>query len=160
MTGCFIWLFVFAAAIFLMVSMVRWFEQVTEAVDQRWWNKVAVLIAMPLAVWFYPSRVSAGRPTAVPQHQPVRGFGTLPKGGIRDPQDQSDDSTAPAPAPARVPMATAVDGPPPGTPKEFIGLPNIPPKRKTGKPAVDPEKIAKLKQKMREQGMLDDANDS
>jgi hypothetical protein len=28
------------------------------------------------------------------------------------------------------------------------------PKKKSSKPAVDPEKLAKLKQKMREQGML------
>jgi hypothetical protein len=67
----------------------------------------------------------------------VRGFGTLPKGGIVDP------SIAPP---------TQSDGPPPGTPKEFIGLPKIPPKKPRA--AVDPEKVAKLRQKMKEQGML------
>jgi hypothetical protein len=51
------------------------------------------------------------------------------------------------------------DQPPPGTPAEFLGMPVVPPKKKTAKPAVDPEKIAKLRQKMREQGMLPDEGD-
>ena len=72
---------------------------------------------------------SAGRPVPVPHHEPVRGFGT---------------------APTKTP-----DGPPPGTPKEFLGIPTIPPaKPKHPKPAADLDKIARLKQKMREQGML------
>ena len=49
------------------------------------------------------------------------------------------------------------DEPPPGTPKEFLGMPVVPPKSaKPARPPVDPEKLAKLKQKMREQGMLGD----
>ena len=81
--------------------------------------------------------IAAGRPTAVPHHEPVRGFGSVsltPKG-----QAQQSHPT---------------DGPPPGTPKEFIGLPKVAPKKK--KSAVDPDKVAKLKQKMKEQGMLGD----
>ena len=58
------------------------------------------------------------------------------------------------------PTSGTPDGPPPGTPKEFIGMPVIPPKKPGGqKPPVDPDKIAKLKQKMREQGMLNDEED-
>src|SRR5262245_33431603 len=112
MTACFSWLIVLVSGVLVLVSLLRWFEQITEAVDQGWWNKVAVLVAMPFSVWFFPSTISAGRPTAVPHHEPVRGFGTLPKGGIQDP-----------------PFVARVEEPPPGTPKEFIGLPKIPPKR-------------------------------
>ena len=80
-------------------------------------------------------------------HDPVRGFGPLPKA-----------------KPAPTPQATAVsrrpgmtDAPPPGTPKEFLGMPVIPPRaNRPARPPVDPEKLAKLKQKMREQGMLPD----
>ena len=142
MGGCVTWLLVLAAGVLAIVTLLRWFEQATEAVENRWWNKVIVLIVMPFAVWFFPSRVSAGRPTAVPRHEPVRGFGKV--------------SLNPNEPPART-QATANDGPPPGTPKDFIGLPKIPPKKPPGaKPAVDPDKIAKLKQKMKEQGMLDE----
>ena len=117
----------------VVVSLIRWFEQITQAVDNGWWNKVTVLIFMPFTVWFYPSNVAAGRPIPVPHHEPVRGFGTAP--------------TKSAPPPD--------DGPPPGTPKEFLGMPVIPPlKPKAPKKAVDLDKIAKLKEKMREQGML------
>src|SRR3954452_11120957 len=129
--GCLTWLIFIAFAIFLMLSFIRWFEQTAEAVDNGWWNKVVVLIAMPFTVWFFPSRVSAGRPTPVPHHEPVRGFGSVPL----TPKDVT---------------AAPTDGPPPGTPKEFIGMPVIPAK-KPARPALDPEKIAKLKQKMREQ---------
>jgi hypothetical protein len=38
-------------------------------------------------------------------------------------------------------------------------MPVIPPKKKPARPAVDPEKIAKLRQKMREQGMLPEEGD-
>jgi hypothetical protein len=134
--GCLTWLIFIAFAIFVMLSFIRWFEQTAEAVDNGWWNKVIVLIAMPFTVWFFPSRVSAGRPTPVPHHEPVRGFGSVPL---------TSKDVAPAPP----------DGPPPGTPKEFIGMPVIPAK-KPARPPADPEKIAKLKQKMREQGMLGD----
>jgi hypothetical protein len=141
MGGCVTWLLVLAAGVLAIVTLLRWFEQATEAVENRWWNKVIVLIAMPFAVWFFPSRVSAGRPTAVPRHEPVRGFGKV--------------SLNPSEQPAKT-QATPTDRPPPGTPKEFIGLPKIPPKIVGAKPAVDPDKIAKLKQKMKEQGMLDE----
>jgi len=134
--GCVTWFLLVAAGVLTLATIVRWFEQVTEAVDQRWWNKVLVLIVVPPAVWFFPSRISAGRPTAVPHHEPVRGFGTVPL----TPKDSSAQTTEP----------------PPGTPKEFLGLPQILPKKKSPKPAVDPDKLAKLKQKMKEQGMLDD----
>ena len=136
---CFTWLLLIALAVMVMVTILRWFEQTTEAVEQRWCNKVILLIFAPFMVWFFPSKVAAGRPTAVPRHEPVRGFGTVPL--------QQKDSTA---------SSSTTDGPPPGTPKEFIGIPTIPPKRKSSKPAIDPDKIAKLKQKMREQGMIDE----
>ena len=133
--GCVTWLLIVAGAVLMIVSIIRWFEQVTEAVEQRWWNKTILLVVFPPAVWFFASRVSAGRPTAVPLHEPVRGFGTSPTKSHAPRRD---------------------DVPPPGTPKEFIGLPKIPPKEKRARPTVDPDKLAKLKQKMREQGMLDD----
>jgi hypothetical protein len=98
-----------------MVSIIRWFEQITEAVDRHWWNKTTLLLVVPPAVWFFKSQVSAGRPTAVPLHEPVQGFGAGP----------------------------AMPG---DMPK--------PPKKKRA--AVDPEAIAKLKAKLKEQGMLQD----
>lgn len=134
---CVTWLLLFALAVFVMMSLLRWFEQTADAVDQREWNKVALLVTVPFAAWFYRGKVGAGRPTAVPHHDPVRGFGPLPK----------DRPVAPA----------KTDQPPPGTPKEFLGMPVVPPKPNTPKrPPVDPDKLAKLKQKMREQGMLPD----
>ena len=149
---CFTWLLLFAFAVFVMVSLLRWFEQTADAVDQRQWDKVAILVAVPFAVWFYPSKVSAGRPTAVPRHDPVRGFGPLPKEKkVVSPAPLQERGT---PA-ARLPGLT--DDPPPGTPKEFLGMPVVRPKSsRPTRPAVDPEKLAKLKQKMREQGMLPD----
>ncbi len=137
--GCLTWILFLAGAVLVMVSMIRWFEQATEAVELRWWNKVFVLLAMPFTVWLFPSRVAAGRPGMPLRHEPVRGFGALPKGGIVDP------NIAPASA----------DEPPAGTPPEFpVKHQAPPPKAKSAHPAVDPEKLAKLKQKMREQGML------
>jgi hypothetical protein len=149
---CFTWIVLIAGGVFVMITLLRWFEQITEAVDAGWWNKVITLIFMPFTVWFYASRVAAGRPTAVPRHEPVRGFGTLPKSkppvGATSPSDTSEP-----------PMANLAPGdrPPPGTPKEFLGMPVIPPK-KSGRraPPIDPEKLQKLRHKMREQGMLDD----
>jgi len=131
--GCFTTILVVVLFVFMMVTFIRWFEQTAEAVDNGRWNKVMVLVAFPFSVWFYPSRVSAGRSTPVPHHEPVRGFGSLPK----SPQ---------APAPP------STDQPPPGTPKEFLELPKV----TTAKPkaAPDPDKIARLKEKMRQQGML------
>jgi hypothetical protein len=144
---CLTWLLLFALAVFVMVSLLRWFEQTADAVDQREWNKVALLVAVPFSAWFYRSRVSVGRPTAVPRHDPVRGFGPLPK---EKPPVASPAPAREAPTGSRPPGVT--DAPPPGTPKEFLGMPVVPPKG--ARPAPDPEKLAKLKQKMREQGML------
>jgi hypothetical protein len=117
MTSCFSWLIFLAGGIFVMVSIIRWFEQVTEAVDERMWNRVTLLMLLPLTVWFFPSRVSAGRPTAVPHHDPAMGFGVAPT-------------------------------------KSAEGVPLPPPKKRRS--PVDPEAIAKLKQKLKEQGMLED----
>ncbi len=134
--GCITWIFWVAGSVLLLVSVIRWFEQTTEAVDNGWWNKLAILMFMPFAAWFFPSRVSAGRGFPVPLHEPVRGFGKLSKGGLSDSVPQQNDA------------------PPPGTPDEFIGMPVVPLAKRAAKPTPDPEKIAKLKQKMREQGML------
>src|SRR4051812_16867849 len=154
MGACFSWLLLLAGAVFVLVSMLRWFEQVTDAVDQGWWNKLTLLIVFPFAAWFFPSRVAAGRPTAVPRHQPVRGFGSAPIAPPTSPPDAPPTvASSPAFAP---PTAPSSEGPPPGTPPEFIGLPKIPPKRAGAKPAIDADKIAKLRQKMKEQGMLED----
>src|SRR5688500_18564791 len=114
--GCFTTILFLVGGVFVMVTMIRWFEQVTEAVEFAWWNKVFVLLAMPFTVWFFPSRVSAGRPVLPPRHEPVRGFGSRPKGGIVDPGAASA-ADAPTMAP---PTAPAADQPPPGTPPEFL----------------------------------------
>ena len=141
---CFTWLILVVGAVFLILSLIRWFEQITEAVQNRWWNKTGLLILFPFAVWFYPSRIAAGRPTAVPLHEPVRGFGSMPK-------------ARPAPGESVIaPNTPSPDQPPPGTPPEFLVKPKVPPKKPGAKPAIDPDKLAKLQQKMREQGMLGD----
>jgi hypothetical protein len=158
MGTCFFVLFFLLAGLFTVATAVRWFEQTAEAVDQRWWNKLVLLVLMPFAVWLFPSRVSAGRPTEVPHHEPVRGFGGLPKGGINERATATmDEQQTPRPV---IPLASSSDGPPPGTPKEFLGMPKIPRKRPSAKASVDPEKLAKLKQKMKEQGMLEDDGDA
>jgi hypothetical protein len=146
---CFIWLLLLAGAVFVMMTLLRWFEQVAEAVDNGWWNKLLLLVCMPFAVWLFPGgRVGAGRPTPVAPHQPVRGFGTVPK-----PRPSATEPPASnIPVAKLAPPTPPADGPPPGTPREFLGMPVIPPKKKAA--AVDPEKVAKLRQKMREQGML------
>jgi hypothetical protein len=150
--GCFTTLIFIAGFVFVMVSLLRWFEQITEAVDLGLWNKVITLIAVPWLVWFYPGRVAAGRPTPFPLHEPVRGFGTVPKTKpTREPHasEQSSDE------PPLANVAPAPDEPPPGTPAEFRGMPKIPPQKPKGsRPGIDPEKLEKLRQKMREQGML------
>lgn len=160
MTGCFTWLVLLAGIVFLLLSFLRWFEQTAEAVDAGRWNKLALLLAFPFAAWRYPSRVRAGRATPVPRHEPVRGFG-VPKEKPRVVTDSGkalarDGPVLPATNEDDVPMATiADDGPPPGTPPEFLGKPVIPPPgKKSPRPAVDPDKVARLRQKMREQGML------
>lgn len=134
--------------VFMLASLIRWFDEATEAVQNGWWNRVTLLLLFPFSCWFYPTKVAAGRPTPVPHHEPVRGFGSLPK-------------TKPTPSPlsqdqprAASTTSSAEDQPPPGTPKEFLEKPKIPPKKP--KVELDPDKIAKLKAKMREQGMLGD----
>ena len=161
MGTCFFVLLFLLAGLFTVATAVRWFEQTAEAVDQRWWNKLTLLVLMPFAVWLFPSRVTAGRPSAVPRHEPVRGFGGLPKGGIAEPvvpiaPPTGSPPTSAAPTGAAPTGAGPTDGPPPGTPKEFLGMPTIPPKKAKSRPAIDPEKLAKLRQKMKEQGMLDE----
>ena len=153
--GCFTTILFLVGGVFVMVTMIRWFEQVTEAVELSWWNRVFVLLAMPFTVWFFPSRVSAGRPVMPPRHEPVRGFGKLPKGGVLDPTTPDADESGPQPIALHERERMQEDQPPPGTPPEFLVKPKIPrPKLKGARPAVDPDKLAKLKQKMREQGML------
>src|SRR3989440_13085893 len=125
--------------VFMLASLIRWFDEATEAVQNGWWNRVSLLLLFPFSCWFYPTKVAAGRPTPVPHHEPVRGFGSMPK-------------TKPSTTPTAVPSSE--DQPPPGTPKEFLTKPQIPPKK--AKTELDPDKIAKLKAKMREQGMLGD----
>jgi hypothetical protein len=120
MTGCLSWFFVLALLIFVMASMIRWFEQTAEAVDNRWWNKLTLLVLMPFSVWLFPSRISAGRPIPVALHAPVMGMGTAPKARDEPP----------------------VEAPVPKKPRAASG--------------VDLKKLAKLKEKMRQQGMLRD----
>jgi hypothetical protein len=134
--------------VLLLLTLMRWFDQTSEAVRMGWWNKTVLLVVFPFAAWFFPSKVVAGRPTPVPRHEPVRGFGSVGK-------------AKPAPLPEAVnpvPQAPAAansdDVPPPGTPAEFLIKPQVPPKRVKSGPAIDPDKIAKLRQKMMEQGML------
>jgi hypothetical protein len=152
MQGCFTWILLLIGGIFLLMTILRWFEQTAEAVDNGWWNKTLVLIGMPFAVWLFPGRVAAGRPTPVPRHQPVRGFGGAPKT-----LPPSSDIAAGPEIPLAKLAAPAPEGPPPGTPPEFIGKPVIRPRKKPS--SVDPEKIARLRRKMREQGMLPGEND-
>lgn len=149
MGGCFGWLILAAAFIFMMVSLLRWFEQTSDAVDERNWSRLTILIVFPFAVWWYPSRVGANRPVPVPHHEPVRGFGKV---SLTEPGKE-----APAAPP---PVVRVSDGPPPGTPKEFLGMPVIPPKKPGQKPPVDPDKLAKLRQKMIEQGMIKPESDN
>ena len=150
--SCFTLILLVILGIFVMLSFIRWFEQITDAVDSGAWSKVGTLIVMPFMVWHYPSKFVAGRPTPVARHEPVRGFGSVPLKPKESPQPP--ESTVVQPPLAS--LAPPSDAPPPGTPKEFLGMPVIPPKKKSPRQAVDPEKLEKLRQKMREQGMLDD----
>ena len=148
--SCFTLILFLGGFVMIMVTFIRWFEQTTEAVDNGWWNKVGLLVMCPFTVWFFPSRVNVGRASPVPRHEPVRGFGSLPRTHTTPEQPPAETAE---PAAAAVPGALA-DEPPPGTPKEFLGLPKVPPQKPRAKSSIDPDKIAKLKQKMREQGML------
>ncbi|HVT90788.1 MAG TPA: hypothetical protein VHD56_18180 [Tepidisphaeraceae bacterium] len=113
MTGCFSTVLLLVLAVLTMVTLIRWFEQITDAVDHDHWSKVSLLIAVPLTAWLFESKVAAGRPFAVPRHEPIRGFGDTPS----------------------------------------------PPPVKKKRMAVDPDAIAKLKQKMKEQGMLEEKDE-
>ncbi len=136
---CFTWIILIGGFLFVMVTLLRWFEQITDAVDEQAWSKVGLLVVVPFAAWRYESRSVAGRPTAFPRHEPIRGFGL--NANVRS---------------TPVEPVNPEDQPPPGTPKEFLVIPKIPPRKPRGaKPAVDPEMLARLRQKMREQGMLD-----
>jgi hypothetical protein len=147
---CFSMILAVVLSVFLLASLIRWFDEATEAVANRWWNRVSLLLLFPFSCWFYPTKVAAGRPTPVPHHEPVRGFGVVPR-AKSSPAPTAEEQPSPIKSPV---VANPNDQPPPGTPKEFLEKPKIPPK----KPRVelDPEKIAKLKAKMREQGMLGD----
>ncbi|CAN5696137.1 hypothetical protein BH09PLA1_BH09PLA1_22410 [soil metagenome] len=148
---CFGSLFLIVSGIVLMISMLRWFEQTRDAVDDRNWSRLMLLVIAPPSVWMFPTRVPAGRPIPIAKFEPVRGFGALPKGGIVGP---SPDASTPPPLAARHAVREKSDQPPPGTPPEFLGMPKIPPKKPPR--AIDPEKLEKLRQKMKEQGMLPD----
>jgi hypothetical protein len=152
--GCFTTILFLAGFVMIMVTFIRWFEQTTEAVDNGWWNKIFVLLMCPFTVWFFPSRVNAGRASPVPLHEPVRGFGTLPR---TQPAAQERVTVAEEPAAETAGLAAPAplaEEPPPGTPKEFLGLPKVPPAKPRAKSGIESDKVAKLKQKMREQGML------
>jgi hypothetical protein len=147
---CFLWILIPAGIVFVFMTIQRWFEQTEEAVEQRLWSKLIILVLMPFSVWLFPHRVGAGRLVPVPRHEPVRGFGVGTKpAGAPTPSHPADEvplaSVAPAPH---------SDQPPPGTPPEFLGMPVIPPKSRNPRPGPDLEKLAKLRQKMREQGMI------
>lgn len=143
--GCVKILVIGIVFVLLMITFIRWFEQTAEAVDRGWWSKLVLLLVCPFVVWFFPARVGTGRSIPVPHHEPVRGFGSVPKS--RGEVQPGPGGGADLPAPG-----FRLDEPPPGTPREFLGLPTVPPLKP--KPSSDPEKIAKLKEKMRQQGML------
>jgi|SRR6185437_12265790 len=148
--GCFSPILLMAMLVFLLVSLIRWFEQTSEAVDQRDWRRLLTLLIMPFSVWLFQSRVLAGRPTPVPKHEPVRGFGSVGKANVAPAsgaKPQAEEPVVPTPVQPN-------DQPPPGTPAEFLGLPKIPPARPRSKSAADPELMEKLRKKMRDQGML------
>src|SRR4051812_37882274 len=117
MSACFAWLLLIFAAVFVMVSLLRWFEQTLDAADERQWSKLMLLVVAPLTTWMYPSKVAAGRPRAVPKHEPVRGFGEPPPLARRAAESTSTNRAEDGPA------QDAAAGPPPGTPAEFLGMP-------------------------------------
>jgi hypothetical protein len=146
--GCVSWIIAVILGVFTLTSIIRWFDEATEAVQNGWWNKVSLLLLFPFSCWFYPNKVAAGRPTPVPLHEPVRGFGSIGKSKPQ-PTESSPTTTSQAPPPA----TSTDDQPPSGTPPEFLIKPK--PTKRPSIP-VDPDKLAKLKAKMREQGMLGD----
>ena len=152
MQGCFLSLLCLGLFLFVVLSLIRWFEQTVIAVEERRWDRITLLVLFPFAAWFYPSRVVAGRPIPVPRHEPVRGRGTAPK------ERTEAQATEPAEMPPTRTRTTTTlskpeDLPPPGTPPEFLGMPVIPPKPKRAS-NIDPDKVEQLRKKMRDQGML------
>src|SRR3954451_12017291 len=115
--NCFSMILVVVLSVFMLASLIRWFDEATEAVQNGWRNKVSLLLLFPFSCWFYPTKVTAGRPTPVPLHEPVRGFGSLGK-----------SKSSPAPA-------ASADEPPPGTPPEFLVKPQVPPRK--NRPEMD-----------------------
>jgi hypothetical protein len=147
--GCFSGILFACVFVFMMVTFIRWFEHTADAVDRRAWRELVMLVVMPFSVWMLRSRVAAGRPTAVPLHEPVRGFGSVGTGKSAPPLREDGPTEVGPPGAA---SAQPHDQPPPGTPKEFLELP----KPTVGKPraGVDPDAVERLRKKMRDQGML------
>jgi hypothetical protein len=116
--GCTYWAIAAVALLLVIVSIIRWFEQTARAVELRLWSRLMLLVALPPSAWLFPSDVSAGRPSPVPPHEPVQGFG-LGSG----------------------------KAPP---------IPDAPQRPARPRPAADPALAAKLREKMKQQGMLDD----
>lgn len=130
--NCFGLILVAMLAIFVMMTLIRWFELTAQAVDEKQWHQLTLLLMMPFTAWLFPTKVGAGRPTPVPLHEPVRGFGKVK---LEEPLMPSDQAPA-------------------GTPKEFLGVPATPSAAKKTVATLDPEKLEKLRQKMQDQGML------
>src|SRR5204863_8965238 len=72
----------FMGFIFIVMTLIRWFDETAEAVDNGWWDRVQLLVVFPFVVWMFPAKVGAGRANPVPHHEPVRGFGTVPKARV------------------------------------------------------------------------------
>ena len=113
MQSCLTWLLIPVGGIFLVLTLIRWFEQTADAVDRRDWGRTLLLVAFPFGVWLFPGRVVAGRPTPVPVHEPVRGRGTIPERREAGPAGAAEHAKPPA-APERV-VPAEEEGPPPGT---------------------------------------------
>src|SRR3954451_8389261 len=114
MQGCFLSLLCLALFVFVVLSLIRWFEQTVIAVEERNWNRVTLLIVFPFSAWFFPSRVVAGRPIPAPRHEPVRGMGTAPK--IKPEPAAEAGATPELPQPLPVSLPKSEEMPPPGTP--------------------------------------------
>ena len=48
--GCFTIVLLAIGFVLVMLTLLRWFDQITEAVETRAWGKVVVLLVMPLPV--------------------------------------------------------------------------------------------------------------
>src|SRR5258705_12184167 len=105
---CFTTIVAIVLGVFLLASLIRWFDEATEAVNNGWWNRVSLLLLFPFSCWFFPSKVAAGRPTPVPHHEPVRGVGSLGK--------SKPTPTTSSPSSAQ---------PPPHTPPTFLVKPQL-----------------------------------